>query len=262
MSLSEFSINEENIYVKPIYRLKTNTKINYKMKNFLQKEYKKEKNYINLSNFSTNKDSINKNLTKNKIKNYIIKDNNYKKHIKTESSFLNYDLGTLNLSSYDNISSNSINLSFENESFVNKDENLIIKEDSVELIDFMQQNINDISKQLNSFYNNKNICDIENIEEFDSFYKINLIKKFRKKRSKLIDNPSLLKSIIKILFNSTFINEKEKNQETNKIKKTLKKINSSCNIMNNKIHIDKNLYKFKHFKMPTLYKDLTKKIKK
>jgi len=259
MSLSEISINEENILVKPIYRLKTNTKINYKMKNFLQKEYNKEKNYNNFSNFSTNEESMNKNLTKNKIKNYIIKDNNYKKHIKTESSFLNYDLGTLNLSSSYNISSNSINLSFENESFVNKDENFIIKENSVELIDFMQHNINDINNQINSFYNNDNTCDIDNIEEFDSFEKINSIKKFKTKRNKLIDNPSLLKSIIKILFDSTFIYEKEKNQETNKIKKTIKKINSSCNIMNNKNLIDKNILKFKHSKMPTLYKDLTKK---
>jgi hypothetical protein len=96
-----------------------------------------------------------------------------------ESSFLNYDLGTLNFSSSYNNSSNSINLSFENESFVNEDENILIKQNSVELIDFIQQNINDISKQLNSFYYNKDSCDIDNIEEFDSSEKINLIKKFK-----------------------------------------------------------------------------------
>ena len=249
MSSLETSI-EENIQVKPIYRLNTKTKFNNKMKNFLLKEYNKEK-YINLSNYITNEESINNNLTNNKTKNNIIEDNNnYKKHIKTESSFLNYDLGTLNFSSSYNNSSNNINLSFENESFVDEDENILIKQNSVELIDFIQQNINDISKQLNSFYYNKDSCDIDNIEEFDSSEKINLIKKFKTKRSKLIDNPSLIKSIIKILFNSTFINEKDKNQKTNNIKKTNKKINSSCNIMNTKIHIDKN--KFNHFKMPTL----------
>ena len=145
--------------------------------------------------------------------------NNYKKHIKTESSFLNYDLGTLNFSSSYNNSSNSINLSFENESFVDEDENILIKQNSVELIDFIQQNINDISKQLNSFYYNKDSCDIDNIEEFDSSEKINLIKNFKIKRSKLIDNPSLIKSIIKILFNASFLSEKDKNQKTNKIKK-------------------------------------------
>ena len=249
MSSLETSI-EENIQVKPIYRLNTKTKFNNKMKNFLLKEYNKEK-YINLSNYITNEESINNNLTNNKIKNNIIEDNNnYKKHIKTESSFLNYDLGTLNFSSSYNNSSNSINLSFENESFVNEDENILIKQNSVELIDFIQQNINDISKQLNSFYYNKDSCDIDNIEEFDSSEKINLIKDFKTKRSKLIDNPSLIKSIIKILFNAWFLNEKDKNQKTNKIKKTNKKINSSCNIMNTKIHIDKN--KFNHFKIPTL----------
>jgi hypothetical protein len=40
MSSTEISI-EENIYVKPIYRLKTKTKFNNKMKNFLLKEYNK-----------------------------------------------------------------------------------------------------------------------------------------------------------------------------------------------------------------------------
>ena len=249
MSSLETSI-EENIQVKPIYRLNTKTKFNNKMKNFLLKEYNKEK-YINLSNYITNEESINNNLTNNQIKNNIIEDNNnYKKHIKTESSFLNYDLGTLNFSSSYNNSSNSINLSFENESFVNEDENILIKQNSVELIDFIQQNINDISKQLNSFYYNKDSCDIDNIDEFDSSEKINLIKNFKTKRSKLIDNPSLIKSIIKILFNASFLSEKDKNQKTNKIKKTNKKINSSCNIINTNIHIDKN--KFNHFKIPTL----------
>ena len=75
-------------------------------------------------------------------------------------------------------------------------------------------------------------------------------KKFNTNKSKLIDNPSLLKSIIKN-FNLNFINEKNKNKNKEIInkKRIMKKNNNSYNInivYNNNIIDINNL---KHFKL-------------
>jgi hypothetical protein len=204
MSLSE-NIPDENIDIKPINSIEI---FNKNIKYCLKKEYFYENNDFYLSNFCTSEESTNKKLTKNKIKIFEKECIDiFKKHIKEESNFLNYDLGSLNLSSY-NISFDDLDFSFENESSEN--EKLIILED-LEIIDFNKLNINDnIYRKLNSYNSQEDIND--DIEEFNISEKINSIKKFKTKKSKLIDNPSLLKSIIKN-FNINFINEKNINKE-------------------------------------------------